>query len=68
MVKKSWRAALLWFLGGLCILFGATIAGNAEEKLGMTGMGYLLALFVSFALILLGGLMWIAVAIAARRD
>ncbi len=68
MSKSRWRAAALWVLGGLCILIGAMIAGNLDNDLGVTNTGFALALVLSFILILLGGLMWIAVSISIKRE
>ena len=66
--RKIWRAALLWFLGSMCILFGAIMAGNSERTLGSAGVGYMLGITVAFVLVLVGGLMWIAVSIAVKKE
>ena len=57
---------LLWVLGTVCIMFGSMIAGRLEKTIGVTDAGYLFAFTVSFVLILLGGLLWIAVAAAVK--
>ena len=58
--------AFLWILGAVCILVASMIAGSLERTLGVTDLGYLLALLVSFVLFLVGGLLWISVAIATK--
>jgi len=65
--KKNWKAVAFWFFGALCILFAAMISGKLELVTGVTETGYLIALIVSLILIMVGGLLWIAVAIAAKR-
>lgn len=67
MAVKNWRAAILWLVGGLCILFGSMIAGNLDRTLGVTDLGYLFAFLTSLMLILFGGLMWISIAIAVKK-
>jgi predicted MFS family arabinose efflux permease len=67
MTRKNRRKALLWLLGGICIFFGSMLAGNLKKSLGVTDVGYFLASFISLLLILLGGLMWISVAIATKK-
>jgi len=69
MMKRNWKMALFWVLGTICILFGSMIAGHLEKGLGVDDLSYSLALLIAFVLILLGGLLWISVAIAVRlRD
>ena len=65
-MRKNWKMALFWVLGTICILFGSMIAGHLEKGLGVDELSYLLALLIAFVLILLGGLLWISVAIAVR--
>ncbi len=68
-MKKNWKMASFWVLGTVCILFGSMIAGHLEKGLGVDDLSYFLALLIAFILILLGGLLWISVAIAVRlRD
>jgi len=66
-MKKNWKIITFWILGAICILFGSMIAGHLEKTLGVTELGYFLALLVSFVLFLIGGLFWISVAIAVRE-
>lgn len=57
------KAMVLWFLGSICILFGALIAGNIEMNIGTSALGYAIGLLAAFTFILAGGLMWISVSI-----
>jgi hypothetical protein len=43
------------------------ISGRLEKTLGVTTTSFVLALLISFVLILMGGLLWISVAIAAKH-
>jgi len=65
-MKRNWKIVAFWILGTFCILFGSMISGRLEKGLGVDDFGFYLALLVSFVLFLLGGLLWIAVAIAAK--
>jgi hypothetical protein len=65
--RKNWKLVAFWFFGALCVLFASMIAGKLELMPGVTEMGYLIALIVSLILVMVGGLLWIAVAIAAKR-
>jgi len=66
-MKRSWKIITFWILGTFCIMFASMIAGHLEKTLGVTELGYFLALLVSFVLFLIGGLFWISVAIAVRE-
>jgi len=66
-MRKGWKLALFWILGTICIMVGSMISGHLEKTLGVTDLGYFLALLISFVLFLLGGLLWISVAIALRE-
>lgn len=68
MSRKNGRVALLWFLGSVCILIGSMTAGNVDKMFGVNPWGYLLAITLSFMFFLLGGLMWISVCVAMKRD
>jgi len=65
--RKNWRLVAFWFFGALCILFASMISGRLELTSGVTEMGYLIALIISLILVMIGGLLWIAVAIAAKH-
>lgn len=57
----SRKAVLFWFIGAICVFFGALIAGNVEpEILGATTESVMLAYIISFVLILIGGMFWIS--------
>lgn len=66
-MRRGWKIVSFWILGTFCVLFGSMIAGHLEKTLGVTELGYFLALLISFVLFLIGGLLWISVAIAVRE-
>lgn len=66
-MRRSWKIVTFWILGTFCVLFGSMIAGHLEKTIGVTELGYFLALLVSFILFLIGGLLWISVAIAVGK-
>ncbi len=53
------KVIAVWFLGSVCMLFGCMIAGNLHMGLGITTLGFVVALLISFVLILSCGLLWI---------
>jgi len=61
------KLAAFWILGALAISFGAWILGNVEFVLGASTVSVTAAAVFAFILILLGGLAWIAVAIAVAH-
>jgi hypothetical protein len=65
--KKKWRMTLFWIIGAACILFGSMIAGHLDKTLGVTDVSYSLALLTAFILTLLGGFLWVSVAVALKR-
>jgi uncharacterized BrkB/YihY/UPF0761 family membrane protein len=65
--KKKWRMTIFWVIGTACILLGTMIAGHLDKTLGVTDISYTLALVTAFVLILLGGFLWISVAVAFKR-
>ncbi|MEM5882728.1 MAG: hypothetical protein QXQ77_00605 [Candidatus Aenigmatarchaeota archaeon] len=67
MVKKNWKIVTFWVLGAICILFASMIAGHLEKGLGVSDMSFSLALLVAFILFLVGGLLWISVAVAVKE-
>lgn len=66
MARKQWKMVSFWILGTICILFGSMIIGHLEKTIGVTDLSYLIAWLISFVLFLLGGLLWISVAIAVK--
>ncbi len=55
------RVIAFWFIGALCVFFGALIAGSVEPSvLGATPSSVLIAYLIAFILILLGGMFWIS--------
>jgi hypothetical protein len=57
-----------WILGSLLLLAGTWIIQNLKLEVGVTDLSYALAFLIAFVLFLLGGLAWISVAVATRRD
>ncbi len=56
-----------WIFGGILITVSAWILGHIEQTVGVSPVSYVLALFVAFVLILVGGLAWISVATATAK-
>lgn len=48
------------------MLLGSMIAGNVEKTTGVSESGFWTALLIAFLLFLVGGLLWISVATAAK--
>jgi hypothetical protein len=67
MARKNLKIVLFWILGAVSIYIGAIIAGHADFGLGTDYMGIFVAMMISFTLFLIGGLLWISVAIAAKK-
>ncbi|GEM_PF-916917 len=57
--EMSWYVHGLWILGAMFMFLAAMIAGNIELVEGTTFWSYWLAIFISFALFLIGGYCWI---------
>lgn len=66
-MRKSWKIAVFWIIGALAIFLGSMIAGKLEVTLGTSDLGLLVAALVAFVLFLLGGLLWISVALAVKE-
>ena len=66
MPVRSWKTAILWIFGSISIFLGSMIAGRLDLSPGVNEMGFILALVISIMLFLIGGLLWISVAIAVR--
>jgi hypothetical protein len=56
-----------WIFGGILLSIGAWIMGHADQTVGVSDIAYVIAIFAAFALILIGGLVWISVAIATPK-
>lgn len=57
-----------WIVGSLLLLAGTWIIQNLKLETGVSELSYGLALFIAFIFFLIGGLAWISVAVATRRD
>lgn len=67
MARKNWKIAALWFFGAISILLGSFIVSNLERSLGTSDVGLALAFLISLVLFLIGGLLWISVAVATKE-
>ncbi len=61
------RLVVSWAIGGLFILLGVWIVNNLQLTLGVSELSYLVAMIVAYILILIGGLLWINIAVAVRN-
>jgi len=66
-MRKSWKITAFWIVGALALFFGSMIAGKLENSLGTSDFGIAIAFLVSLVLFLLGGVLWISVAIAVKE-
>lgn len=57
-----------WVIGALLLVAGTWIIQNLKFEIGVSELSYGLAFIVAFILFLLGGLAWISVAVATRKD
>jgi hypothetical protein len=64
---RNTKFVTLWLAGGVAFLLGAMIAGNIRPGLGVEEAGLALALLTAFILFLVGGLLWISIAVAMKR-
>ncbi len=67
LVRREWKFVIFWTFGALAITFGSVIAGNIRPGLGVSETGLLIAFILAFVLILVGGLLWISVALAMKK-
>lgn len=65
---KNFKVALMWIVGAVFFLLGSVIAGNVQPGIGVDASGIALALLVAFVLFLVGGLLWISVAVASKKS
>ena len=68
MHLRSWKTVLLWIFGSIAIFLGSMIAGRLDFGLGVNEPGFILALVISIMLLMIGGLLWISVAIAVKHS
>jgi hypothetical protein len=67
VLRRRWRAVILWVVGSLLILFGSMIVGKLEMEVGVTWGSFLFALSIALILIMVGGLFWISIALYFAR-
>jgi hypothetical protein len=65
-MRWGWKIPLFWLLGGLCMLLGSMVAGSLQRSLGVAESDFLIGLVSALILFLVGGMLWIAVAVAAK--
>ncbi|MEM5802184.1 MAG: hypothetical protein QXQ18_02230 [Candidatus Aenigmatarchaeota archaeon] len=63
---RNWKIPTFWFIGALCLLFASMIAGNLGRG-DYKGTASLLIFLISLILFLMGGLLWISVALAIKH-
>ena len=68
MPLRHWKTVLLWILGSISIFIGSMIAGRLDFGLGVNEPGFVLALVISLMFFLMGGLLWISVALAVKTS
>ena len=61
------KLVAFWVFGGILISAAAWILGHASETVGVSEIGYVMAVFMAFVMILIGGLAWINVAAATSK-
>jgi type VI protein secretion system component VasK len=61
------KLVTFWVFGGILISAAAWILGHASEAVGVSEIGYVMAVFLAFVMILIGGLAWINVAAAMSK-
>lgn len=66
MPLGHWKTVSMWIFGAISIFLGSMIAGKLYFGPDVTEIGFILAAVVSIMLILIGGLLWISVALAVR--
>jgi len=66
MPLRSWKTVFLWILGSISIFLGSMIAGKLDLSPGVNEIGFILALVISIMFLLVGGLLWISVALAVK--
>jgi len=64
---KTFKRAIFWLLGGICIFLGALIAGHLESNIGVSTAGLAVAVLICIMLFLIGGFLWISVSVATKR-
>ena len=67
-MERNIKIMAFWIIGALMILLGSMIAGRVEMGLGVSDAGFFFALLIALVLFLLGGLLWISVAIATKTS
>lgn len=68
MPLRSWKTVILWIFGSIAIFLGSMIAGKLDLISGVSEIGFVLAVVISIMLLMIGGLLWISVAIAVKHS
>lgn len=62
------KLTILWVIGSLFIFIGSWFAGHLRENIGLSIYSYMVIVVISFLFILLGGFMWIAIAVIVCHE
>ena len=62
------KLTILWVIGSLFIFVGSWFAGHLRENIGLSIYSYMVIVVISFLFILLGGFMWIAIAVIVCHE
>ncbi|MCK5177837.1 MAG: hypothetical protein KAQ92_08995 [Candidatus Aenigmarchaeota archaeon] len=62
------KLTILWVIGSLFIFIGSWFAGHLRENIGLSVPSYAMIMVISFLFILLGGFMWIAIAVIVCHE
>jgi hypothetical protein len=65
-MERNIKIMAFWILGAIMLMIGSMIAGRVEAGIGVSDAGFFFALLIAFVLFLVGGLLWISVAIATK--
>ena len=63
----SGKLVASWILGGVFFLIASWIISNLRLELGVSEISFALAMIIALIFYLVGGLLWISVAVATRH-
>ena len=64
---KNFKIIAMWVIAGFIFLIASMIAGNLHPGLGVNDTGLALGMIVALFLFLVGGLIWISIAVAVKK-
>jgi hypothetical protein len=65
-MRWGWKIPFFWVVGSVCILFGSMVAGSLQRGLGVSESSFFIGLLTALILFLIGGMLWIVVAVAVK--